>query len=472
MQSDCWDALFLKGARIGYGHTLVRKVERNGRKLVETDALSHLQLTRFGQPVEQDLKLATLETPEGQLLEFRTEVAMGPGPVVTTGHVDGDLLLIDIDDQGQRVRSAVPWSDSLRGFLGVEQSLAGQPLEPGQKRALRMLMPLLNDVADVELAAGDYESTPVMGRPKKLLRIESVARLSDGNVMAETLWVDEQGEILKRRIAGLDQESHRTTEALAKAQAGATAPTIDIGADTIVPVAQPLAGAHQANELHYQVELAEGDPAKIFASGPTQSVRSTGPHTAEITVRALSPAAAASSTPAAARPDERYTAANSVLQVADPEIQKMAAAARGAETDPVKIALALEKYVHDALSINDFTQAFSSAAEVAKSRTGDCTEHAVLLAALARAAGIPSRVAIGLVYVERAHGFGYHMWTEVYLNGQWVPLDATLGQGGIGAAHLKLVDSSLDGTTAYSAFLPVAQVVGQLQIKALDAPGK
>jgi hypothetical protein len=78
-------------------------------------------------------------------------------------------------------------------------------------------------------------------------------------------------------------------------------------------------------------------------------------------------------------------------------------------------------------------------------------------------------VAIGLVYVERAGGFGYHMWTEMFLNGHWIPLDATLGQGGIGAAHLKLVDSSLEGASAYSVFLPVAQVMGQLKIEVIDA---
>ncbi len=117
----------------------------------------------------------------------------------------------------------------------------------------------------------------------------------------------------------------------------------------------------------------------------------------------------------------------------------------------------------------NFSQAFASAAEVAESREGDCTEHAVLLAALLRACGIPSRVAIGLVYVEHAGGFGYHMWTEAYLDGQWLPLDGIMGQGGTSAAYLKLADSSLEGATAYSSFLAVAQVLGQLTVKVLDA---
>ena len=76
-----------------------------------------------------------------------------------------------------------------------------------------------------------------------------------------------------------------------------------------------------------------------------------------------------------------------------------------------------------------FSQAFATAAEVAQSREGDCTEHAVLLAALARACGIPSRVAIGLVYVRLPAALAFTCGRELYLDGTWTPLDATWGRG-------------------------------------------
>ena len=98
-----------------------------------------------------------------------------------------------------------------------------------------------------------------------------------------------------------------------------------------------------------------------------------------------------------------------------------------------------------------------------------CTQHAVLLAALARARGIPARVEIGLVYAEDHAGFAFHMWNAVWIDGHWIPLDATRGLGGIGAAHLKLADSSLQGEAAYSCFLPVTQVIGQAKIEILEA---
>jgi transglutaminase-like putative cysteine protease len=131
------------------------------------------------------------------------------------------------------------------------------------------------------------------------------------------------------------------------------------------------------------------------------------------------------------------------------------------------VAVALERYVRQNITRKDFSQAFATAAEVARSRNGDCTEHALLLAALARVCGIPARVAVGLVYVEPSAAFGYHMWTEVYVAGVWIPADATLGRGGIGAAHLKLANSNLRTGDAFASFLPVLNVMGRLKIEVL-----
>jgi hypothetical protein len=470
-QETIWEAYYLQGAKIGYGSTLVSKIDRAGQPFVQTESDNHLKLERYGQPVEQQVKLSTLETHDGQVLEFRTEVSFGPTPVVFSGHAEDDTMIVQTSTQGKIQQSTIAWASDVRGFRGAEQSLAAKPLVPGEKRSLRMLVPLVNQVAEVELAAADYETTRLLDQDARLLRIETSARLPDGNVMAETLWSDERGAVLKRRIAGIDQESYRTTEAIAKADAPASQPKLDVGIATTVPIDPPLTQAHQSQEIRYRVELSTGDPMTTFATGTTQSLKSLSPHVAELTVRSMrpgqAPAATGAATPQPVGPE--YLQANSVLQIDDARIKAMAAEARGDKSNPVKVAIALERYVHDTLSSSDLTQAFATAAEVAESRSGDCTEHAVLLAALARACGIPSRVAIGLVYVERSAGFGYHMWTEVYLDGQWYPLDATIGQGGIGPAHIKLVDSSLEGASAYSAFLPVAKVVGQLKISVIDA---
>src|SRR5690606_6297011 len=131
--------------------------------------------------------------------------------------------------------SSMPWSADIGGFRAVEHSLARQPIKAGEKRSLRMLMPLVNQVADVELAAKELEATEILGAKTRLLRVESVSKLP-GQAMAATLWVDAAGEVLKSHVATLDQLSVRSTEALAKASGG-DAGKLDLGLDLFVKVA-------------------------------------------------------------------------------------------------------------------------------------------------------------------------------------------------------------------------------------------
>ena len=49
----------------------------------------------------------------------------------------------------------------------------------------------------------------------------------------------------------------------------------------------------------------------------------------------------------------------------------------------------------------------------------------------------------------------YHMWLEVFVKGQWIALDPTLGLNAVGAAHLKITDHSWAGTRSMLPLLPV-----------------
>jgi transglutaminase-like putative cysteine protease len=145
--------------------------------------------------------------------------------------------------------------------------------------------------------------------------------------------------------------------------------------------------------------------------------------------------------------------------------------AAGAATDPVEVALAMERYVYTAMKDKNYATGLATASEVARELEGDCTEHSVLLAAMLRAREIPSRVCVGLVYAQQLSGFAGHMWTEAYLGGEWTPLDATLGRGGIGAAHIKVSDSSLaeNAPTPVAAFLPMMHLLGNMKIEVVEA---
>ncbi|MFN9738187.1 MAG: transglutaminase domain-containing protein [Pseudomonadota bacterium] len=114
---------------------------------------------------------------------------------------------------------------------------------------------------------------------------------------------------------------------------------------------------------------------------------------------------------------------------------------------------------------------YASAAETVASREGDCTEHAVLLAALARALGVPARVVNGLAYAPafagRENVFVPHAWIKAWDGRRWGSYDAALP--GFDAGHIAL--SVGDGDAA--GFYAGVAVLGNLEVlsaEALPAP--
>ena len=94
------------------------------------------------------------------------------------------------------------------------------------------------------------------------------------------------------------------------------------------------------------------------------------------------------------------------------------------------------------------TVGIPNALEVLRVGQGDCNEHTALFVALARAGGIPTRTAAGVVYSDRVTGEGaffYHAWPEVHFGtAGWVPVDPTFNQFPADATHVKVVDGGLD----------------------------
>jgi hypothetical protein len=120
--------------------------------------------------------------------------------------------------------------------------------------------------------------------------------------------------------------------------------------------------------------------------------------------------------------DDRFLQADRYIQSNDPRIVAVADSVRRATgASGWNLARELSAWVGEYISNKNYGQGFASALEVMDTRAGDCTEHSVLLTALLRAAGIPSRPAVGIVYYEGS--FLGHMWTEAYVD-YWRTLDA------------------------------------------------
>lgn len=107
-------------------------------------------------------------------------------------------------------------------------------------------------------------------------------------------------------------------------------------------------------------------------------------------------------------------------------------------------------------------RAYASASQALKSRSGDCTEYAVLLAAAARARGIPTRLIYGLAYASRftgeTHVFSPHVWVQAWDGQRWTSYDAGLGQFDSGHIALFIGDGRIEPLRA------VMQVMGHIDM--------
>jgi hypothetical protein len=129
--------------------------------------------------------------------------------------------------------------------------------------------------------------------------------------------------------------------------------------------------------------------------------------------------------------------------------QRARSLAAGARDDAAKMKR-LTSFVRGHMSVERIDMlGYGTAVEAFSTRRGDCTEYAVLLAALGRAAGVPTRVAIGSVYARHFEGHNHvfvpHAWVQAWTGSGWQSFDAAIGT--FDSTHLAFA-VSYDGSPA------------------------
>jgi hypothetical protein len=465
-REESWQVIYLNGQRVGYARMLTDPRERDGKPIVHTAAETHMTIKRFGQTLNMSTLGTSEETVDGDLLDFTFEMKNPPAQTTKTiGKVIGPRLQLETEINGRKEKSSKPWTAGLKSPAYQDRLLRQNPLKPGETKSFVAFLPEFSKSATVTVTAGETESASLLdGKKAELQTIKVTNSLIPGIVT--DAWINAKGETIKSSTPMLGQSMETYTVSRDEAMKVLTVAELDLGVSTLVKT-RAIPNPYDTKKAVYRITIADDNPTKVVPAGETQSVKQgERADTAEVTVTALPIPDSARLTAVA----EEFTQSTSYLQSNDEKVQEHAKAAAGELTDPAQIARAMEKYVREKLTNKNFSTALASAAEVARSLEGDCTEHACLLAAMLRAKQIPSRVAVGLVYVQGPSAFGGHMWTEANLGGKWVPLDATLGRGGIGATHIKLGDATFadEAAAPLSTFASLLTVIGKLKIEVVS----
>jgi transglutaminase-like putative cysteine protease len=464
---EIWEAAFLEGGQVGHFHTLFRELPMAEGKVIEGSSELEFNLIRFGQNLQLAFTMANHETPEGKVLAIVVQQNLSKDQkLVRKAKVVGNQIHVQAEMNMKPLpEKKLPWNENAVGLYGEEQLFKNRKLEPGTKFDFFKFEPELDSMLTYHVEMRLWEDVALLrGVKKRLLRIETrTDKVENIELPPVTSWIDEKGDTFKRQvfIPGLGQvTTYRTTRELALAR-GAKAP-VDIGISQMIRLNRDIPRPMEATEVVYRVTLKGVDePLKAFASDDRQKIQNQSGDSFAIIVQGRQ-------RPELVKPGEmpkEFLKSNHFLRSDDAKVIQLAEQAVGTERDPLRKALRIEQWVHKNLKNKNYSEAFATADQVARTLDGDCTEHAVLAAAMCRAVGVPARPAVGLVYVQVERAMCYHMWLEVWVNGQWIGLDPTLGLGRVAVGHIKIADHSWNDMQSFKPLYPVTRILGKVQIE-------
>ena len=436
--SDSWMQVLFKAAPIGFSHTWVDSRVESPDESYTVNNTTFLNLKLMG--ISQWVKVSAGATLDARC-RLQSFFAIMSAPAYSTrleGKRTGPdpIFRVRIFTAGgeQSVTLTIP-DDAIIYSPIVEMNL--RRMQPGQTLQLKAFDPLSLTTADVQVQSLRRETLRLDGRDR-----ETTALNISYQGMDTLAWIDGDGRMLRQETPfGWTFAACSPEQAMAFKQEGI--PAEDMLAALAVPCRGALAKPRACREIRLVLFGAGLDPLAI--AGPRQAVTGQGTNRLDLTLLAQ-PAPAGCFRPGAAPADCRpWLASSAFIQADHPAIVRRSQAIVGGRTNGWDAALAIYEWVYRNVS-KQSAVSLPSALDVLQKMEGDCNEHTYLFVALARAAGLPARIHVGLVYAElpgRPEGaFYYHAWPSVYV-GEWVEMDPTLGQPTVDATHLSLVTGEL-----------------------------
>jgi transglutaminase-like putative cysteine protease len=469
---ESWHTYFMGGKKIGHTHVLSELDEEGGVGNVITTVVDQLTMRRGASTFQQSLFQTSIERPDGSLISFNADLRVGPARTRFNGRVDLNTLTVDTIRGGMSQSESIPWSPQYRGFAAVQQTLLAKPIKLNDKRRIDMLAPMFYRVANIEMNCRHRASISTMdGMVHDALEVDVSMIVGTGNPIESTVWVDEMGELLKSYTPSIDLISIRSSKA--DAEAAVVSATADLLSLTSLTVTGSLDNPQETYRAGYLLRPRgiDGKEKMNLAIEPQlgQWFRKLDDGTIQLLVsRDPSESARSGFIGLQSKPDIKDTQSGPIIDNASPSVRKLASLSKATKTRD--IAIDLTRTVKQLIGPGDFTRGFATASQTAQDSVGDCSERAVLLAAMLRSRDIPARVAAGLVYVgpKDKPVMAYHMWTLAWIDDAWVALDPTSG-GLAPADRIAFATSNLADGNEYSFVAPIMSAMSRMEIEITTA---
>ena len=444
-ERDVWMNVFQNGRKIGFTHSIMTRTS-TGYKLQET---VQLKINTMG--MVQDLTLNT----EGTLLEdlsvsaFTFRMNSGRIRFNTSGTVMDRVLHLQTEASGRVQTLDLELENRIYLPASIVHSMGALNLKPDELISFSIFDPVSMGQETIDVRMIGQEEINVMGRVHKSKKISFAFK---GN--RQLAWIGENGEVLKESgLLGIEMERTTRSDALYGLPVESSQ---DLTKVASVESNRMIKDPNRLKRLAVRIEGVEPEGLSLngfrqtFEKGILTVIKESLPDPEDL------------GSPDSAVSDE-FLSPTPLIQSDHIKIQHLAKRLTGSARNPLEKIERLVDWIHKEIETRPVLSV-PDALSTLTHRMGDCNEHAVLLAALARAAGIPATVEAGLVFLEDR--FYYHAWNAVYI-GKWISIDALFGQIPADVTHLRLTRAS------DLKHLPVDLIgfIGKVKIHVLELDG-
>jgi hypothetical protein len=438
---ETWMNIVQNNRKIGFSHARF-SMEPSGYRLQET---VRMRINTMGMVQDINLKTVGRLNRDFSLADFDFKIKSGRFSFNVNGSVSGDVLTVKTNSAGTSRKADIPLKAKPYLLPTVTAAMSAAELNTGDKYTFDIFDPATMGQTPVIVEVLEKEDLQIQGKTQPATKV-----VLNFKGTSQVAWIGDSGDVLREKgILGIQLEKTTREDALRNLAVAASADLTQAAS-----VASNVLFEDLDHLSTLRVEISGIPLRKVQLNGGRQTLKA---NTLTIVKETLVDLLSDIGDHNLENLEKVFLKPGPFIQSDDQKIQTLAQEITGSHTAPLDKVRMLVDWVYKNIDKRPVLS-LPDALSTLENRVGDCNEHAVLLAALSRAAGIPCRIEAGLVYLKGR--FYYHAWNLVYL-GRWIAVDAVFDQVPADVSHIRLV------TGSPSQQLDLMGIIGKLQIKVI-----
>lgn len=435
---DAWMNIFQNNKKIGYTHSMFSRQE-NGFSINET---VFMRINTMGRV--QDLLVRTHGTlqPDFSLSSFNFDITSGAFNFSAQGTVSDNNLSVKTKSAGTERNVDIRLKKKPYLVTGILNTIDVSEMKPGTKYTYDIFDPATMGQEPAFITIIGNEDIQILGSTQTATKISMNFKGAK-----QVAWVDKNGDVLKEEgLMGITLV--KTTPEDARAH-------IDQASDDLVEavsIASNIKLKKPDSLSNLEVEIEGIDTRSVDLDGGRQRLKG---NTLFIQKESLDGLPISFSEKDLTEEERSFLKPTPFVQSDHVKIKAMTRTIVSDNDTPSQKAQKLLEWIHKHIDKKPVIS-LPDALSTLKNREGDCNEHAALMAAFARAQGIPAKVEAGVVYLNGR--FYYHAWNLLYL-GEWVTADSLFGQLPADVTHIRFSSGELKEQ------LNLMSIIGHVKLK-------